>query len=644
MRRGKSFNKIIIRKKLLLISMSFNHHLSLSFGFVLAILLISTFFLGVEVSATPYENYSVTLVKQPAMGNGEKDAPVINQLTGLSQAPTNPEFIDYQRRIKNSVEQETAATELSNISTSYVFFDGVIPSPVDLTHTKGQQIKAITPYPMVGAIYPGSFDIRSSGKVSSVKNQGSAGSCWAFAAVASLESYLLPAEPYDFSENNLKNTLAITYTDGFNRTWNKGGNDWMSTAYLTRWSGPIVESDDPYNASSSYSPSGLSPARHVQNVYFLPQRVNSTDNSNIKYALTTWGAVTAGINFLDPYYRSATYAFYNGGTNATISHEITLVGWNDSYSRTNFATQPPGDGAFIAKNSWGSAWGNQGYFYISYYDLTIGKVCSVFTSEPVSNFDRVYLYDPLGWTYNLGYGSTTAQFANIFTAQSGETLKAVGFYTPTSNTSYIISIYLSPNSGPINSGGYAARASGTLSSPGYHTVDIPDVILTSGQKYSIVVSATTPGYNFPIPIEDLLNNYSNHATAHSGESYVSSTGVIWTDLTNMSGYSNANVCLKGYTKTISITPGSDKITIFRPSSGYWYFDYNLDGIVDNSFRYGGSGDQIIKGDWQGTGTDGIAIFRPSTGYWYFDYNLNGIVDNSIRYGGSSDQIIVGKWV
>ena len=85
------------------------------------------------------------------------------------------------------------------------------------------------------------------------------------------------------------------------------------------------------------------------------------------------------------------------------------------------------------------------------------------------------------------------------------------------------------------------------------------------------------------------------------------------------------------------------IGIFRPSTGYWYFDYNLDGIVDNSFRYGGSSDQIIHGDWDGDGKDGIAIFRPSTGYWYFDYNLDGIVDKSFRYGGSTDRIIVGKW-
>jgi hypothetical protein len=83
---------------------------------------------------------------------------------------------------------------------------------------------------------------------------------------------------------------------------------------------------------------------------------------------------------------------------------------------------------------------------------------------------------------------------------------------------------------------------------------------------------------------------------------------------------------------------------FRPSTGYWYFDYNLDGVVDKSFRYGSSSDQIIAGDWQGTGKDGIAIFRPSTGYWYFDYNLDGVVDKSFRYGGNSDQIIVGKWI
>ena len=146
--------------------------------------------------------------------------------------------------------------------------------------------------------------------------------------------------------------------------------------------------------------------------------------------------------------------------------------------------------------------GGERVFYISYYDRTVGNYSVAFTGEPVSDYDRVYSYDPLGWVSSIGYGSTTAQYANMFTTQSAETLKAVGFYTPASNTAYVVNIYRTPNSGPINTAGSAATTSGTLSSPGYHTVTVPDVALTAGQKYSIVVSTTTPGYTFPIPVED----------------------------------------------------------------------------------------------------------------------------------------------
>ncbi len=66
-------------------------------------------------------------------------------------------------------------------------------------------------------------------------------------------------------------------------------------------------------------------------------------------------------------------------------------------------------------------------------------------------------------------------------------------------------------------------------------------------------------------------------------------------------------------------------------------------MVDKLFRYGKSGDQIIKGDWTGNGRDGIAIFRPSTGYCYFDNNLDGKIDTSFRFGKSGDQILAGDW-
>jgi len=76
----------------------------------------------------------------------------------------------------------------------------------------------------------------------------------AFATYGSLESNLLPDATWDFSENNLKNT------HGFDWSYCDGGNGDISTAYLARWNGPITETDDPYNASSGTSPSGLQPA------------------------------------------------------------------------------------------------------------------------------------------------------------------------------------------------------------------------------------------------------------------------------------------------------------------------------------------------------------------------------------------------
>lgn len=108
----------------------------------------------------------------------------------LESAPLNPEFIEYQKNKKSG----------HIVLSSNGYKKGTIPSPVDLHYLRH--------IPTIKASVPAYYDLRNLTKVTSVKNQGQAGSCWAYASYGSLESYLMPGENWDFSENNVKNLLS----------------------------------------------------------------------------------------------------------------------------------------------------------------------------------------------------------------------------------------------------------------------------------------------------------------------------------------------------------------------------------------------------------------------------------------------------
>jgi C1A family cysteine protease/PKD repeat protein len=483
----------------------------------------------------------------------------------LISAPLNPQFVKYQESLNNTVRSNSIVLSKSSAlsDSDAEFLTGYIPGPVDLSYLKGEQI---TPDSGIHAefqalsAYPDSYDLRSLGKVTPVEDQGTSGCCWAFATYASLESYLLPGETWDFSENNLKNTA------GFDLNPNSGGgNEFMSTAYLVRWSGPVASQDDPYNPSSVSSPTDLPVQQHVQNVLFIPGRNNSTDNNNIKWVLENYGAVyttiyaTGGIvgYYTDSYFNASTNSYYYTINDSGSNHAVAIVGWDDNYSRNNFSTPPPGNGAFIVKNSWGTDWGDNGYFYVSYYDTCIGSDNAVFTSEPTSDYDNIYQYDPLGWTTSMGFTNiSSAWFANVFVANANQQLTSVGFYTPQINSQYTIYIY----NGSINNKILLESQSGSIQVPGYYTIPLnSDILLKVGQSFCIEVDLSTPGYDYPISIEAPISDYSGNATANASESWVSTDGQSWTDITKI--YTNTNVCLKAYTNDIvGIDPESLNIT------------------------------------------------------------------------------------
>ena len=437
-----------------------------------------------------------------------------NDISIPFQAPLNPAFIEYQSQQVNS---------------------GLVPSTVDFSAINGQmlaQVEAVT--------LPSIYDLRTLGKVTPVRDQGNSGCCWAFATLGSLESTLLVSQhqSMDLSENNLKNSA------GFDWGPNSGGNDMMSSAYLARWSGPVNASSDPYNPASTTSPSNLPVVKHVQNIYYVPAKTSATNLASIKSAIMTYGAMYSTIYYSNSFYQATTHSYYQPtGDGNSPNHAITIVGWDDSYSASNFSSKPPGNGAFIVKNSWGSSWGDHGYFYVSYYDKNIGTDNAIFTAENTSDYNNIYQYDPLGWIGSFGYNSPTGWFENKFKATSNQDIKSVGFYIPQVGSSY--QIYVLNGSTNVT----AAATSGTRSMPGYYTIPLASkVYVPKNGSFTIKVKLTTPGYNYPISVEYPISGYSSAAKASAGQSYISSNGVTWTDATSIKA--NMNVCLKAYTVNV----------------------------------------------------------------------------------------------
>jgi len=106
-------------------------------------------------------------------------------------------------------------------------------------------------------------------------------------------------------------------------------------------------------------------------------------------------------------------------------------------------------------------------------------------------------------------------------------------------------VYRGVQNSPVK-GTAAISESGTIGVPGYHTIALSSPVpVEKGERFSVVVKLTTPGYTYPVAIEYPLSGFSSGARAANGESYISSSGTSWTDLNSI--YPNSNVCLKAFT-------------------------------------------------------------------------------------------------
>ncbi|MCC8014860.1 MAG: C1 family peptidase [Eubacterium sp.] len=328
--------------------------------------------------------------------------------------------------------------------------------------------------------------------INSPRDQGKLGSCWAFASTSCMETLRLKQDgnimvdeeedqSYNFSE--LHAVLAcgnkFLLDDKYGIVgWgiDNGGNMGGYTMYATRneddnvFVGPAAETDMKYNDDTSeiaaitademknaeaidYFPGSFS------DLYFsslLDEGDIEDRNDLIKEYIITYGSVAIAMHcgektgdFYEDFAEANGYTLYYEPDFETADHAVVIVGYDDDFDASNFTDagldDPGMDGAFLVKNSWGTEWGNSGYFYMSYASQ-ITQICAF--GNLISRDTYEYEYDyapfyPLYTTHTLSYLNSSGKvvayggiYANNFEkkTEKPEELNKISLYVANGKT------------------------------------------------------------------------------------------------------------------------------------------------------------------------------------------------------------------
>lgn len=455
-----------------------------------------------------------------------------------------------------------------------------------------------------------------------VLNQSVYGNCWAHAFTQSLEASLQTKnlgfyggkkQGFDNSGNttyqdyesegkslSVKGLISSVYNNqtimNMDETdaYNNGGNSILAMAGASKDLGLATDDvrdfqyptgDLSYNSLADLKNHAIAPyyATDLDVLVSSGLYINQNDKSNLTYdkakldyvksklmqngaLVLSYKSLQSGQSEYSQFFNSSKDAQYipkNYGGDLSSDHAVTLVGWDDDYSKDNFNSQykPPANGAFLIKNSWGDNLykSNQskpyGYFYLSYYDGSIRSIEAV--NGNVRNYDTMKYLDDSGYLYGDSYifsSTATAYMSNVFHTDNNDkasAVKSVQIVTPDNNTNVEISIYHNinktkgPRSGflvPIGKNG-AKKVSLNIANFGIHTIELPSpAYLKANSDYAIVVKLQrldlTSNKAFAIlPTETskylmVDSDFSNVKTKFSFnqyESYVSTDGINYYD-------------------------------------------------------------------------------------------------------------------
>lgn len=434
---------------------------------------------------------------------------------------------------------------------------------------------------------PETFDLRDyngNNYVTSVKSQIE-GTCWTHGSMAAIEGNLLMtgvwADAGETGEPNLAE-YHLDWWNGFNEHNNddlipvsgsglevhQGGDYRVTTAYLSRGEGAVRDVD---GQSFDTAPDRTNSSYH----YYYPRTVewftlgSGTDGIDVIKQQIMDEGVMATCMCYDGSFINNNYCHYQPATSTEEpNHSIAIIGWDD-----NIQTPAGLPGAWLCKNSWGTWWANDGYFWISYYDKQacrnpeMGAIS--FTEVEPMQYEKVFYYDYHGWRDEQPEITTAA---NRFDIDGDYLLEAVSFFTNDNNVNYEITVYETIDaSGPA---GLLSTVTGTIEHSGFHTINLPTALSLMGMD-EFVVYLSLDGesgiaYDRTSDVPVLLGGNQRtivESAANPNESfYFDTNDETWKDFYDFddpSGFQHSgNFCIKAL--AISTAVGVETSSSFLP--------------------------------------------------------------------------------
>lgn len=380
---------------------------------------------------------------------------------------------------------------------------------------------------------PEEYDSRDLGIILPAGDQEQTNTCWAYTGCDVSQSLF-------YKNNSESGVLApLVYVNcakslGFtNVNISSGGNEEIITAMHNMLKAPVYQSSVPFLTEESNDECPNYTQEDIHSYILDTSTLPEDDYIAIKSSIMEYGSVYASI-YMKEIYLTSTFDYeYTGDEPA--NHAVSIIGWDDNKA------------AWLVKNTWGSHWGNNGTFWVSYNDIHISKKCSSFNSfVSTDEINNVYSYSTTGMTGTFGFETKNkpTSILIIYEVEKGESIEYISTQIPHPNTKIQIAIKSSKEGNPL----LYESTEEVVKYIGMHLHKLSTPIISDGEPIFVEICYTTDNY-YAIPIESPRANY-NDVTLHENQYFFFNNQ--WTQVGKDTEY-QFNLVVYLYTKENPVT-------------------------------------------------------------------------------------------